>query len=71
MGYYWPVLLTSTERNEMVTEKQIIIAKLKAWESDIDRRATESAETVAAESQDEETCWCKFYESCPACFGKK
>ena len=21
--------------------------------------------------QDEETCWCKFYESCPACFGKK
>ena len=20
---------------------------------------------------DEEICWCKFYESCPACFGKK
>jgi hypothetical protein len=55
----------------MVTEKQIIIAKFKAWESDIDRRATESTETVAAESQDEEICWCKVYESCPACFGKK
>jgi hypothetical protein len=19
----------------------------------------------------EEVCWCKFFESCPACFGKK
>lgn len=19
----------------------------------------------------QQTCWCKFYESCPACFGKK
>ena len=47
----------------MVTEKQILIAKLKAWESKMDRMADESA--------DEEICWCKFYESCPACFGKK
>jgi hypothetical protein len=55
----------------MITAKQIIIAKLKAWESDIDRRAAESKGLAAAESQDEEICWCKFYESCPACFGKK
>ena len=20
--------------------------------------------------QDKEVCWCKFFESCPACFGK-
>ena len=21
--------------------------------------------------EEEEVCWCKFFESCPACFGKK
>ena len=24
-----------------------------------------------AEEEEEEVCWCKFFESCPACFGKK
>ena len=23
------------------------------------------------EVEEEEVCWCKFFESCPACFGKK
>ena len=21
--------------------------------------------------EEEEVCWCKFFESCPSCFGKK
>ena len=23
------------------------------------------------EVEEEEVCWCKFFESCPSCFGKK
>ena len=23
------------------------------------------------EEEEEEVCWCKFFESCPSCFGKK
>ncbi len=30
----------------------------------------QDAEMVAKEEA-EELCWCKFFESCPACFGKK
>ncbi len=29
----------------------------------------QDAEMVAKE--EEELCWCKFFESCPSCFGKK
>ena len=29
--------------------------------------AAQDAEMVEAE----EVCWCKFFESCPSCFGKK
>ena len=24
-----------------------------------------------ADEGDDEVCWCKFFESCPSCFGKK
>ncbi len=30
----------------------------------------QDAEMVKAE-EEEELCWCKFFESCPTCFGKK
>ncbi len=31
----------------------------------------QDAEMVKAEDEEEELCWCKFFESCPTCFGQK
>ena len=49
----------------------------EVFEADADARAEfegvcDEWEKEAMISQDqEEVCWCKFFESCPACFGKK
>ena len=34
-------------------------------------RAQDAEMVKAEEEEEEELCWCKFFESCPTCFGKK
>jgi hypothetical protein len=37
-----------------------------------DWAGSEFADAVyGPEVEEEEVCWCKFFESCPSCFGKK
>tara|TARA_R110002012_G_scaffold157633_2_gene318791 strand:+ start:93 stop:266 length:174 start_codon:yes stop_codon:yes gene_type:complete len=49
----------------------------EVFEADADARAEfegvcDEWQKEAMISQDqEEVCWCKFFESCPSCFGKK
>tara|TARA_R100000008_G_scaffold80908_1_gene63696 strand:+ start:1105 stop:1290 length:186 start_codon:yes stop_codon:yes gene_type:complete len=31
----------------------------------------EAIKAQDAEMEEEELCWCKFFESCPTCFGQK
>ncbi len=47
----------------------------EVFEADPQARAEFNAvcdewQNEAIVAQDEEVCWCKFFESCPACFGK-
>ncbi len=37
-----------------------------------DWAGSEFADAVyGPEAEEEEVCWCKFFESCPSCFGRK
>jgi len=47
----------------------------EVFEADPQARAEFNAvcdqwQNEAVVEQDKEICWCKFFESCPACFGK-
>jgi hypothetical protein len=33
--------------------------------------AIEAQDAAMVAAEEEEVCWCKFFESCPTCFGKK
>ena len=43
------------------------------WMNEQDAALTREAKQhdFAGEVELEEVCWCKFFESCPSCFGKK
>ena len=40
-----------------------------AWVADV--TVANGFDDVEVEEEEEEVCWCKFFESCPSCFGKK
>ena len=40
-----------------------------AWIADV--TVADGFDDVEAEEGEEEVCWCKFFESCSLCFGKK
>ena len=43
----------------------------EVFELDTDAQAMDEWEREAMITRDaEEVCWCKFFESCPSCFGK-
>ena len=57
-------MLISVMRDN-VTCEEVFEMESDAWVADV---------TVANGFDDvevEEVCWCKFFESCPSCFGKK
>ena len=59
-------MLISVMRDN-VTCEEVFEMESDAWVADV---------TVAngfddVEVEEEEVCWCKFFESCPSCFGKK
>lgn len=55
----------------MVNDMQILRAKLNAYGIS----TTEEPMVVIKEGpkpkEEEEVCWCKYYESCSMCFGNK
>ena len=57
-------MLISVMRDNMSCEE--------VFELDTDAQAMDEWEREAMITRDaEEVCWCKFFESCPSCFGKK
>ena len=49
-----------------VTCEEVFEMESDAWVADV--TVANGFDNVEAE---EEVCWCKFFESCPSCFGKK
>ena len=60
-------MLISVMRDN-VTCEEVFEMESDAWVADV--TVANGFDDVEVEEV-EEVCWCKFFESCPSCFGKK
>lgn len=60
-------MLISVMRDN-VTCEEVFEMESDAWVADV--TVANGFDDVEVEEV-EEVCWCKFFESCPECFGKK
>jgi len=51
-----------------VTCEEVFEMESDAWVADV--TVANGFDNVEVE-EEEEVCWCKFFESCPSCFGRK
>jgi len=51
-----------------VTCEEVFEMESDAWVADV--TVANGFDNVEVEEV-EEVCWCKFFESCPSCFGRK
>ena len=64
-------MLISVMRDNVTCEEvfELDVDVCDAWIADV--TVADGFDDVEAEEGEEEVCWCKFFESCPSCFGKK
>tara|TARA_R100000008_G_scaffold22743_1_gene12077 strand:- start:123 stop:320 length:198 start_codon:yes stop_codon:yes gene_type:complete len=65
-------MLISVMRDMMVGCEEVFeldVDVCDAWIADV--TVADGFDDVEAEEGEEEVCWCKFFESCSLCFGKK
>ena len=62
-------MLISVMRDN-VTCEEVFEMESDAWVADV-TVANGFDDVEVEEVEEEEVCWCKFFESCPSCFGRK
>ena len=64
-------MLISVMRDNVTCEEvfELDVDVCDAWIADV--TVADGFDDVEAEEGEEEVCWCKFFESCSLCFGKK
>ena len=65
-------ILFSVMRDNVTCEEvfELDVDVCDAWIADV-TVADGFDDVEAGEGEEEEVCWCKFFESCSLCFGKK
>ena len=63
-------MLISVMRDN-VTCEEVFEMESDAWVADVTVANGFDDVEVEEVEEEEEVCWCKFFESCPSCFGKK
>ena len=58
------------ERHSDEVREADIAAQDAAMEAEAAAQAEREREDRERDLAEEEVCWCKFFESCPLCFGK-
>ena len=63
-------MLISVMRDN-VTCEEVFEMESDAWVADVTVANGFDDVEVEEVEEEEEVCWCKFFESCPSCFGRK